>query len=78
MTIPESAIWQQNCFLKAHRWLQLGKVLYMYWLNTVSLTRRCSISWYACMAHIRNSAPMDTSPWESQWSSVQHSPQCLT
>lgn len=27
---PDSAIWQQNCFLKAHRWLQLGSVLYIY------------------------------------------------
>lgn len=66
MTIPDSAIWQQNCFLKAHRWLQLGKVLYMYWLNTVSLTSRCSISWYACMAHTRNLVPMGTTAYKPQ------------
>ena len=38
----------QNCFLKAQRWLLVGSVLYMYWLNTVSVTSRDSISWYAC------------------------------
>ena len=46
---PERAIWVQNCFLKAHRWLLVGSVLYMYWLKTVSVTSRVSISWYACI-----------------------------
>mmetsp|Transcript_23526 Transcript_23526/g.76545 ORF Transcript_23526/g.76545 Transcript_23526/m.76545 type:complete len:211 (-) Transcript_23526:2461-3093(-) len=35
---PDSASWQQNCFLKHHNKLQVGSVLYMYWLKTFSVT----------------------------------------
>lgn len=41
---PLSANWEQNCFLKFHKWLHVGRVLYMYWLKTFSVTIDVSIS----------------------------------
>lgn len=38
---PVRAIWLQNCLLNKHRWLQVGSVLYTYWLKMLSL---CNIA----------------------------------
>lgn len=38
----------QNCCLNSQRWLWLGSVLYMNWLNRFSVTNFFSMSWNAC------------------------------
>lgn len=40
----DRANWMANCFLKAHVWLPLGRVLYMYCEKMLSLTRFFVIS----------------------------------
>jgi len=44
---PDRAVCTHSDFLNTHRWLQDGMLLYTYWLNTLSVTTRSQISWYA-------------------------------